>query len=143
MNSLTKKKNIWDVIKKVGALLAKCCIGFGMASGATAIWMGAAKAAVTTAAFVGAGIPVVVGGAAFVAGAIMVAKLEKEIERTTPHLSAADLKKLIPAENEPNAPALAAAPDLGKEFTEGVENVQPMKTLRFKPQPNNNQAPTS
>lgn len=143
MTSLTKKKRTWEIIKGVGEAMVKGCIGLGIASGGIAMWAGAAKAAVTIAALVGAGVPVVLGSAAFITGLIMVSSIEKEIERMTPHLSATDLKKLIPKEPEPAAPALTEAPDLGKEFAAGVDNVETMKPLRFKPGRQNNQTPTA
>jgi hypothetical protein len=93
--------------------------------------MSVAKATVTMLAIAGTGGAVVLGGAAFIAGAVMVSKIEKEIERRAPHLSASDLKKLIPgAKPAANTPE----PDLSKEFNQGVDNVETMKPLRLKSQ---------
>ena len=131
MGSLQNKKSTWELVKAIGTAVCGGFIPIGLGCGGIGLAMSLAKATVTTLAVAGAGGALVLGGAAAIAGVLMVGKIEKEIERMTPHLSASDLKKMIPA-IEPAEPA--PAPDLSKEFSQGVDNVETMKPLRLKSQ---------
>jgi hypothetical protein len=131
MSSLTDRKSKWEIVKLLGGAAAGAFIPISLGSGGVALFMGAAKTAVTMAAVFGGGLAIVLGGSAFVAGALMVSKIEKKIQLATPQLSADDLKKFItPAPAEP-----APAPDLSKEFNQGVDNVETMKPLQLKAKP--------